>query len=393
MGMMDWLVRRRNCAWVQVMGGGLAGDFRQEAYKNAVVRETIDAIARHTAKISAVHMSGDKRVNDDLQHVVGTRPNPWMSAYDFQYKLIAQALEKNNAFALPVFRRNGTLEYIIPVEYTSCEALEDERSKTLYMQFQLKNGKETILPKAELIHIRRHFNRAVVLGDDNTPLDSAVEMSNVANAGMMSAIKSGSNLRGILKIKQNMLKDKDIRDRRDEFIEAYINSENTGGIAGMDASMDYEQLDPSKMYSLTTEQMAGVRGNIHRYYGVNEKFVTGAYTEDEWNAIYEGVMEPFVIQMHMEYNNTIFTMSDRQRGESIEFEADRLQYASTRTKIDLANRLGMLGALTYDELRGIFHMPPLPNGEGKKLIPPWNSEGEAALLNAQESKREGKSNA
>lgn len=384
MGLMDWLVRRPMRAYMQVMGGGLAGDFRQEAYRNAVVRETIDAIARHAAKVSAIHMRDGVRVNDEMQYVIGTRPNPWMSAYDFQYKLIAQALEKNNAFALPVFRRDGTLEYLIPVEYTTCEALESENGRTLYMRFQLKNGKETMLPRSELIHLRRHFNRSVVLGDDNTPLDTAVEMVNVANAGMMSAVKSGTSLRGIVKLKKIGVKERDVKDRVNEFIDAYLNPENTGGIAGMDGEMDFVQLDPSRMYSLTTEQMSEIRKNVYRYYGVNEKFITGTYTEDEWNATYEGVIEPIPIQLHMEYNNALLTIGERKEGHVIQFEADRLQYASTRTKVELGNRLGMLGALTYDELRGIFNMPPLPNGEGKKMIPPWNSEGEAALLKAQQ---------
>lgn len=384
MGLMDWLVRRPLRAYIQVMGGGLAGDFRQEAYRNAVVRETIDAIARHAAKISAIHMRNGVRVDDELQYVIGTRPNPWMSAYDFQYKLVAQALEKNNAFALPVFRRNGTLEYLLPVEYTTCEALESENGRTLYMRFQLKNGKETMLPRSELIHLRRHFNRSVVLGDDNTPLDTAVEMVNVANAGMMSAVKSGTSLRGIVKLKKIGVKERDVKDRVNEFIDAYLNPENTGGIAGMDGEMDFVQLDPSRMYSLTTEQMSQIRNNVYRYYGVNEKFITGTYTEDEWNATYEGVIEPIPIQLHMEYNNALFTVGERKDGHVIQFEADRLQYASTRTRVELGNRLGMLGALTYDELRGIFNLPPLPNGEGKKMIPPWNSEGEAALLKAQQ---------
>ena len=383
MGLMDWLVRRPLRAYMQVMGGGLAGDFRQEAYRNAVVRETIDAIARHAAKISAIHMRNGVRVDDELQYVIGTRPNPWMSAYDFQYKLVAQALEKNNAFALPVFRRDGTLKYLLPVEYTNCEALESENGRTLYIRFQLKNGKETMLPRSELIHLRRHFNRSVVLGDDNTPLDTAVEMVNVANAGMMSAVKSGTSLRGIVKLKKIGVKERDVKDRVNEFIDAYLNPENTGGIAGMDGEMDFVQLDPSRMYSLTTEQMSQIRNNVYRYYGVNEKFIAGTYTEDEWNATYEGVIEPIPIQLHMEYNNALFTVGERKDGHVIQFEADRLQYASTRTRVELGNRLGMLGALTYDELRGIFNLPPLPNGEGKKMIPPWNSEGEAALLKAQ----------
>ena len=383
MGFADRLVRWTRRAFVQIIGGGLAGDFRQDAYKNAVVRETVDAIARHAAKISAVHMLNGEKQKDRIQYVIGTRPNPWTSAYDYQYKMFSTVLLKNNAFAYQLWGSDGQLKAILPVDYTSCDALEDERGSELYIRFQLATGKETILPYSELYHFRRHFSRNLILGDSNEPLDNAVEMVNVANAGTMSAVKSGSSLRGVLKIKQAMLKDKDVRQRRDDFVNDYINAGDNGGIAGLDASMDYVQLDPSKMYNLTTEQMAEIRGNVYRYYGVNEKFVKGDYSENDWDAIYEAVIEPFAIQGSMEYTEKTFLPSQRAAGESIEFEANRLQYASAKTKIELTNRLGMLGLLTYNEGRSIFNLPPIPDGD--KLIPPWNAEGEADLMKALKS--------
>ena len=382
MSLLDRLLRRTSRAYVQVMGGGLAGDFRQDAYRNAVVRETVDAIARHAAKISAVHMRNGQRVDGQMQYIIGTRPNPWMSAYDYQYKMFSTALLKNNAFALQVWDYKGEFKAILPIDYTSCEAVEDEHGSGLYIHFQLKNGKETLLPYDELYHIRRHFSQNIVLGDGNDPLDNAVEMVNIANAGMMSAVKSGSSLRGLLKVKQAMLKDKDTRQRRDDFVRDYINAEDNGGIAGLDASMDYVQLDPSKMYNLSTEQMAEIRGNVYRYYGVSEKFVRGDYNENEWNAAYEATIEPFIIQSHMEYTQKTFTEAERTAGESIEFEANRLQYASTQTKIDLVNRLGMLGLITYDEGRAIFNLPPIPGGD--RLIPPWNAEGDPNVIKTLE---------
>ena len=382
MSLLDRLLRRTSRAYVQVMGGGLAGDFRQDAYRNAVVRETVDAIARHAAKISAVHMRNGQRVDDRMQYIIGTRPNPWMSAYDYQYKMFSTALLKNNAFALQVWDYKGEFKAILPIDYTSCEAVEDEHGSGLYIHFQLKNGKETLLPYDELYHIRRHFSQNIVLGDGNDPLDNAVEMVNIANAGMMSAVKSGSSLRGLLKVKQAMLKDRDARQRRDDFVRDYIDAENNGGVAALDVSMDYVQLDPSKMYNLSTEQMAEIRGNVYRYYGVSEKFVRGDYDENEWNAAYEAAIEPFIIQSHMEYTQKTFTEAERAARESIEFEANRLQYASTQTKIDLVNRLGMLGLITYNEGRAIFTLPPIPGGD--RLIPPWNAEGDPNVIKTLE---------
>ena len=370
MGLIDRIIRRATRSYVQMFGAGMAGDFRQDAYRNAVVRETVDAIARHAAKLAAVHVRNGRPVKDGMQYVIGARPTPYMSAYDLQYKLTSQALMKNNAFALPVWR-DAELKMILPVDYASCTVLEDERGSGLYIQFALTNGKQTILPYAELIHLRRHFDRSLILGDGNGPLDDAVEMVNTANAGMMSAVKAGSSLRGILKIKQAQLKDKDVRQRRDDFVNDYIDN-GKGGLAALDAAMDYVQLDPSKMYSMSTEQMAAVRANVYRYFGVNEKFVSGAFGEADWDAIYESVIEPIGLQMHMEYTHALFTAREREAGESVAFEANRLQYASARTKTELVNRLGMLGLLTYNEAREVFNLPKVEGGD--RLLPPWNAK-------------------
>ena len=371
MGLIDRIIRRATRSYVQMLGAGMAGNFRQDAYQNAVVRETVDAIARHAAKLSAVHMRDGKRVGDSLQYVIGNRPNPYMSAYDLQYKLIAQTLMKNNGFLLPVWERGGgNLQMLLPVDYESCTVLEDTNGSGLYIQFLLTNGKQTLLAYDDLIHLRRHFDRSMILGDPNAPLEDAVEMLNTANAGMMSAVKAGSSLRGILKIKQAQLKDKDVKARRDDFVNDYIDN-GRGGLAALDAAMDYQQLDPSKMYSMSTDQMAAVRANVYRYFGVNEKFVSGAFGEDDWDAIYESVIEPIGLQLHMEYTHALFTPRERERGDSVAFEANRLQYASTRTKTELVNRLGMLGLLTYNEAREVFNLPSVPDGD--RLIPPWNS--------------------
>lgn len=375
MGLIDRIIRRATRSYVQVLGAGIAGNFRQDAFQNAVVRETVDAIARHGAKLSAVHMRDGKRVGDGLQYVIGTRPNPYMSAYDLQYKLIAQTLLKNNGFLLPIWQR-GDLQMLLPIDYETCTVLEDTNGSGLYIQFALTNGKQTLLAYDDLIHLRRHFDHSLILGDSNLPLDGAVEMVNTANAGMMSAVKAGSSLRGILKVKQAQLKDKDVKARRDDFVNDYIDN-GRGGLAALDAAMDYQQLDPSKMYSMTSEQMAAVRANIYRYYGVNEKFVSGAFGEDDWDAIYESVIEPIGVQLHMEYTQALFTAQERERGDSVEFEANRLQYASARTKTDLVNRLGMLGLLTYNEAREVFNLPKVPDGD--RLIPPWNSKDPTLL--------------
>ena len=54
-------------------------------------------------------------------------------------------------------------------------------------------------------------------------------------------------------------------------------------------------------------------------------------------------------------------------------EANRLQYASANTKINLVKVLGMLGIIEENEGREVFNMPALP--DGNKKIENWNHAG------------------
>jgi HK97 family phage portal protein len=202
------------------------------------------------------------------------------------------------------------------------------------------------------------------MGEDNAPLTDAVELVNVTNAGVMSAVKNGSVIRGILKILKKAIREDEIKKRRDEFITQYgVTSGNDSGIAGLDADMEYNQIDASKMYTIPKEQMQEVREGVYRYFGINEGIVTGKFSEDDWNAFYEGVLEPIAIQLSQEFTQKLFTPREQALGNEIMFEANRLQYASAQTKINLVDKLGQLGLLTINEGREIFNLPAVEDGE------------------------------
>lgn len=71
------------------------------------------------------------------------------------------------------------------------------------------------------------------LGDSNGALEPALQLAHTQNEGIISAINSGAQLRGILKRTQlaNVEKLKDIQEN---FIKDYLTISNNGGIAVID---------------------------------------------------------------------------------------------------------------------------------------------------------------
>ena len=126
-----------------------------------------------------------------------------MSAYDFLYKLATHYYLYNNSFALLNRDDRGNLTGVYPITANHVDVLSDPQG-LLYCRFYFKGGKQAILPYSDLIHLRRNFNSDDLLGDDNSALIPALELAHTQNEGIISGIKAGANIRGILKYTQIM---------------------------------------------------------------------------------------------------------------------------------------------------------------------------------------------
>ena len=108
-------------------------------------------------------------------------------------------------------------------------------------------------------------------------------------------------------------------------------------------------------------QVKSINDKILSYFGINENIIQSKYSEDEWNAFYESVLEPIGLQMSLEFSNKLFTPTEKNFGNEILFESNRLQYASNKTKIELIRYCGNI--LTYNEQREIFNLAPVEGGD------------------------------
>jgi len=336
-------------------------------YEADVVRSAVDAVARNAAKLKAKHI---RRIGKDITPISGQvenclqiRPNPNMNAYDFFYKMVTTLMIDNNAFAYPVWQ--GTqLIAIWPINCTIAEFLEDD-SGEIFVRFYFGVGKQAILPYSEVIHLRRHFYKGDLTGENNNAINNTLDAVFTSNQGISQAIKSSANLRGIIKY-QGMLKDKDITDNRNRFVNEFMTVNNNGGIAALDAKAEYKELtnDPK---IINAPQMKELRDNVYRYFGVNEKIIMGNYNEDEWDAFYESTIEPLAVQLSLEFTSKLFTERERGHGNEIVFESNRLQYASMKTKVLMVEKMVPMGLLSTNEAREIFNLAPVEGGE-KRII-------------------------
>ena len=224
----------------------------------------------------------------------------------------------------------------------------------------------------ELIHLRLFYNRHDIFGTNNKVLKTDIDTAHTASEGIKNAIKTSSNLKGILKYENAMLKNKDLKESKEAFVNDFLNLENESGIAAMDAKADFKEVN-LKPITLDKEQLEQVNYNIFDYFGISESIVRNNFTSEEWNAFYEGVIEPRAIQLSDAFTNKIFSYKAIKEGHKIVFTANRLQYATLANKISLLKEAGALGLLTKDEAREIIDLHPLGGEEGAKIIQSLNN--------------------
>lgn len=338
--------------------------FGNDAYASDVVRAAVDAIARNGAKLKPKHI---RRTNgqiipvpDNVEYLLQTRPNPYMDAYTFYYKVITQLYMQNNSFIFIDIDPLGNIQGFYPVNAVNVDLLEYQGE--IYAKFTFMGGDKVTLPYTQLIHLRRFFYKHDFYGEpNNNALYPTLELINTTDQGIINAIKSSAYLRGILKF-TTMLKPEDMKKQKDTFIRDYMDITNNGGVAATDAKADYIPLNNDPKL-IDGSQMELIEQKVYKYFGVSKEIVMSNYTEDQWNSFYESVIEPLAIQMSLEFTSKIFTEREQGFGNEIIFESNRLQYASNTTKTTLIKELMPLGILTVNEVREILNMAPVEGGD------------------------------
>lgn len=368
MSILDRLFRRERTRTKTELINEPVGGFSMyggDAYSNDIFREAVDAIARNAGKLKGSHVvtyNGDRHETTDgrLNRLLQTRPNRYMSSYDFLYKLTTRLFLYNNAFAYIDRDERGNVRALYPITATHVDILSDATG-SLFCGFMLRDGREVTLPYDDIVHLRRFFNESEILGEDNTAIASGIELAQTQNDGITSAIRAGASIRGILSFTQIMSPTK-LKEEKDAFVKDYLELGNEGGVIATDQKMSYTPID-HKPVLLDADQAKEIKTKIYNYLGLTESIVNSSYTEDEYAAFYESTLEPIAIALSQEFTAKVFNDREQAFGNSIVFESGRLQFTSNKTKVSLIAQLAPYGLLTINQALEILNLPSVADGD------------------------------
>lgn len=331
--------------------------FSGGVYEMDLTRTAINSFATHCSKLKPeITGSAHKNLEKILQH----KPNYFMDTTKFIKRIATYVAVEHTAFIVPIEDEYGNLCGWYPIRAERCEVVE--AAGRLYLRYLFSNGERAAI-EFEKVGIMTDFEYTNDLfGEDNKTLKPTMQLIHTQNEGIINAVKNSANIRFLAKI-ANMIKPEDIKKERQRFTEENLSSDNDSGMIIYDNKFTDLKPVESKPFVPNALQTQQIQDNVCTHFGTNLDILQNKFNEDTWNAYYEGKIEPFAIQLSLVMTNMTFTQREIACGNAITFSANRLQYASNGTKLQVSTQLFDRALLNRNGVMDIWNMPHVEGGE------------------------------
>lgn len=332
-------------------------DYYGSLYEEALVRSAIEAKARHISKLK-VEMQGSAQPS--LKSMLKKAPNEWQTWPQFLARCSTILDCTNNLFIVPVQDKYLQTIGFFPVLPEKVKLIEDKRGR-LWVQYQFRSNEYGYVEFDRCAYLNKHQYRSDFYGENNRALDSTMNLITINNQAIKEAVKSSASYRFMARV-TNFTAPDDLANERQRFTRDNLSGDSSGLLLFPNTYADIKQID-SKAYTVDAEQMKLIQTNVYNYFGVNEEVIQGKANSDMLDAFFNSAIEPFAIALSESLSRAIYTDRERDFGNHVYVNANRLQYMSQTAKVEVARDLGDRGVLTINEIRELFNYSPIAGGD------------------------------
>jgi len=380
MGLFDWIFKRPNVMQAYHNDGYFKtltayqphfSTWNGELYESALVRSAIDARARHISKLS-VQILGSAQPT--LQTKLKLKPNGWQTWSQFLYRASTILDMHNTVCIVPVYDELMNVIGYTPVLPKKCDIVQID--DVPFLRYEFSNGQRGADYLSACAVITKYQYKSDFFGEKNDALDPTMKLEHLNNEAIEESVKNGATYRFSARL-NNFSNAEDIKKERLRFNEQNFQDDGGGILLFPNTYADIKQLN-QQSYTVPEAEMQEIRTNVYNYFGVNEDILQSKAYGDAWSAFYESVVEPFAIQFSETMTQAMFTDREQANGARLMATSNRLQYMTTAEKLNVSSQMADRGILNRDEIREIWNLPPLPDGQGQA----YTIRGEYYLMNS-----------
>ena len=358
-------------------------DWKGEIYENELVRAAIDARARHMSKLK-VEMRGTAQPS--LQKKMQTGPNQWQTWSQFLYRTSTILDIHNTAFIVPVFDASMEITGYYPVLPKRCEVVEYAGEP--WLRYKFNNGQTAAVELRKCSVMTKFQYKDDFFGSNNNCLDETMKLIDIQNQGIEEGVKNAATYRFMAQV-NNFTKADDLKNERIRFSQENLTKDaEAGGLLLFPNTYQNIQQIKTDTFEVDPEQTKLINDNVYKYFGVNERIMKNEATSDELDAFFNGAIEPFAIQFSESMTKAIFSERERSTGSYLIANANRLQYMTTKEKVQMAQQMLDRGVMSINEARELFNYLPVDGGDVRTIRGEYKNAGDEEMTGGTDNANE-----
>lgn len=329
---------------------------------NATYSNCADALARHISKLK---IEVKNVLNDDatlsrfryLNYLLEYAPNETQTASNLLHALAYDYYFCGSCFAHLDWQdiTRTRLRAIYPIEISNLQVASDDNGELVFSF--LLSGKRVFADARDIVFVSHGARSGNPISTKNPALNKIMEILATNDEGMVKAIENANTIRFIISQPGNANEKMKLENQR--MFEEQISSAKSALYVTNAASIT--QVNPTTKW-IEDESVKELKNEIYAFFNVTADFVQSKYNENEWQAIFEGAIEPFIIALKQALTIKLFSRREFDVGNRIEIMSDPLQTASLQTRIKLAETYLKLPIIVPNIVNRLLYLPESENG-------------------------------
>lgn len=329
---------------------------------NSTYESCVSCLAKHISKIKPVVYFKDeeKERANTLNRILNLRPNSLQTASEFYYAMADCYYRTGIAMAHLVYDRYMNLVGMVPLDVSLMEVRKSSIGDEVWLTLVEADGTTTKDLYENFIVLVRKPNCSNPFLTKDDSIGKIVGALNSNTDSFVKAVTESHFIRYIAKM-ATVTDDKKRESMRADFTSQLEKDSN--GLLIIPGVLDFQQVNTNQGTYAKQPEMDDFRDEIFSYFGITKDFVKGKFTENEFQAVYENTLEPFINDLRQEFTYKLFTMTEIGHGNEIRIETSPLQTASLATRIQLAQAIMSCGMYKPNDVMRLLYQAPIEGGD------------------------------
>jgi len=365
----DWLIELLG-GTESTSGEKVTGDV---AVRTSTVYACVKIISSHIAMLPTRVFYTDKngKKTRDAAHPVAklleTRPNPYMTPYEFKQILEAFRQLYGNGYAEIVWGRDGYPKALWPLNPRNVSILQDVKGK-IWAVINLPNQVQRKIPYANLFHLKGLSMNGIT---GISPIEVVREQIGVQKASQKFLGKfyaNGTMTRGVLKVPTQL--NKEAKDRvRSEWESYSTGLTNAHRIAILDAGLDYQSLGMNQADAQFIETQKFTKSEIAQIFNVPLHMLaeldraTFSNIEQQSMEFLRDTLTPLIISWEQILQYQLFSNPEIEKGYYVKFNLNSILRGDSASRAQYYEKMVTLGIMSINEIRALEELDEIENGD------------------------------